>query len=133
MKKILLFVVLGMFVLSGCAMTGMTTKIGIKVGTSFQAAAADGLVCAEDSIKAWPYVSGQFKGVMGEGYLQDLPKSATDLITKLDELALKETLTTEDKGFVIGAFVRLESIIGSYMWDKYGISFMGVIKKALGQ
>ena len=115
MKKILLFVVLGMFVLSGCAMTGMTTKIGIKVGTSFQAAAADGLVCAEDSIKAWPYVSGQFKGVMGEGYLQDLPKSATDLITKLDELALK-VLGHEDgkcdvEGHRLNCWLGVELII----------------------
>jgi hypothetical protein len=115
----------------GCAASQVTTSIGVNIGESYQEAAANGTVSAEQSIKAWPYISGLFKGVMASEYELNLPILVTEIIDDLDALAAKETLTDEDKGFVIGSFVRLEYVAVQYSLDRYGVSIFKMVKKTL--
>lgn len=115
--------------LAGCASTQMATSIGIDVGTSFQKAAAKGEISAEQTIKAWPYVSGLIRGLLAEDYDYKVSGSAQFLMDELDSLAAKtEPLTSEDKGMVIGYMVRLEYIAVKEFWERYGISMYGAIK-----
>lgn len=131
MKKLTILIIFIM-ILSGCATAKVTTDIGTRIGTSFQEVAKKGQINAEKSIKAWPYVSGQLKGLLAGNYNYDLPKMATDIIENLDALAEKETLTNEEKGFVIGSFVRLETIAVRDSWEKYGVSIYNLLMQIVG-
>jgi len=120
-----------MVLLSGCGMTRITTDIGVSIGNSYQEAAAKGTISAEQSIRAWPYVSGVIKGVMAGEYNLVLSRMSTDIIDQLDILATKETLTTEEKGLVIGYFVRLEIVALKDNWDNYGVSIFNMVIKTI--
>jgi len=116
----------------GCATSKIATDIGVSIGNSYQESAAKGTVSAEQSIKVWPYVSGQIKGLMAAQYDLLMSKMSTDIIDKLDVLAAKESLTTEEKGLVIGYFVRLEIIALKDNWDNYGVSIFNMLVNAIG-
>lgn len=131
MKKLFL-VTLVMIFLTGCATSRVTTDIGVAIGDSFQKAAAKGTISAAESITAWPYVSGQIKGLMADNYKIEMVPMAQGIIKDLDKLALKESLTKEQQGFVIGSFVRLESLAIQYSWDRYGVSILNLVKTAMG-
>lgn len=133
MKKLFLILMAVLILaLTGCATTKVTTDIGARIGESFQESAGKGMISAEQSIKAWPYVSGQLKGLMAANYRLDLSPMAADIISDLDKLAKKDALTTEEKGFVIGSFVRLEAIAIKDGWDRYGVSVYSLTQKAIG-
>jgi len=131
MKKLILVLVIGMMFM-GCATTKIATDIGVSIGNSYQESAAKGTISAEQSIKAWPYVSGQIKGLMAGQYDLIMSRMSTDIIDALDILAAKETLTTEEKGLVIGYFVRLEIIALKDNWDNYGVSIFNMVISMIG-
>lgn len=125
---ILLFAIL---LLSSCATSRMITEMGVSIGASFQKAAAKGEISAQDSIKSWPYVKGCIKGVMAHNYEFEVPQGAKDIMKKLDGFAKKEKLTGEDKGEIMGSYVRLEGIALKEGWDRYGVNIYNLIKAAL--
>ena len=131
MKKVIMISIM-VCILSSCATTRVTTEIGTRIGTSFQEVAKKGAVNAEKSIKAWPYVSGQLKGLMAANFDYELSKIAYDIIRDLDKLSKKDVLTDEDKGFVIGSFVRLETIAIKDSWDRYGVSISALFMQMIG-
>ena len=108
MKKLILITICLFF--AGCATSQITTDIGTNIGMSFQQAAGKGIVSAEQAIKVWPYISGQLKGVLSENYTIDISPIFQKIVKRLDTLAKKKKLTMEEKGFVIGSFVRLEQL-----------------------
>ena len=80
----------------------LATSIGEDIGYLFQKAAAKGEISAEQSIKAWPYVSGLVRGMLAEDYDFKVPMSAQNIMDNLDALAQQDVLSSEDKGMVIG-------------------------------
>ena len=74
----------------------------------------------QQTAKAWPYVSGIIKGILGSEYQLKVSPDATALVSKLDALCLKNPLTDEDKGMIIGSIVRIEYLFGKEFWDLYG-------------
>lgn len=116
--------------LSGCATSRVITEMGVSIGGAFQKAAAKGEVSAEQSIKSWPYVKGCIKGVMAHNYEFEVPQGAKDIMKKLDSFSKMKTLTGEDKGEIIGSYVRLESIALKQGWDRYGVNIYNLIKAA---
>lgn len=128
---ILLLVIVTMF-LSGCATSKLATEIASKTGESLQESADKGIPSAEQTIKAWPYISGLIKGLFAEEYQFSVTPSIDYIMTNLDLLAAKETLTNEEKGLVNGYIVRLESLTGTEFWNKYGISLFKYIKSFAG-
>ena len=129
MKKIIIIV--AVFVLAGCASSQVATKIGARVGTGYQTSAIEGIAAA-DSIKAWPYVSGQIRGIYANDYETELPVKVQQIISALDALAEKDNLTDQEKGKVIGYYVRLEALALEFGWNKYGVSIYGLVVKYLG-
>ena len=129
MKKIIIIV--AVFVLAGCASSQVATKIGTRIGASYQTSAIEGIAAA-DSIKAWPYVSGQIRGIYADDYETELPVKVQQIISALDALAEKDNLTDQEKGKVIGYYVRLEALALEFGWNKYGVSIYGLIIKYLG-
>jgi len=130
MKKLVIFIIAGFF-LTGCATVKLTTDIGGLIGTSYKISADKGIISAEQSIKAWPYVSGVLKGLLAGDYALIIPPIATQIISNLDSLAGKENLTTEEKGYVIGSYVRLEAIAIQDNWDRYGVSIISLVTKKI--
>jgi hypothetical protein len=122
-----------MLILTGCASSRIATSIGEDIGYSFKKAAAKGEVSAEQSIKAWPYVSGLVRGLLAEDYEYKVPMSAQNIMDNLDAIAQQDVLTSEDKGRVIGSYVRLEYIAATELWNKYGISIWGAVKTFLAR
>ena len=129
MKKIIIIV--AVFVLAGCASSQVATKIGTRIGASYQTSAIEGIAAA-DSIKAWPYVSGQIRGIYADDYETELSVKVQQIISALDALAEKEKLTDQEKGKVIGYYVRLEALALEFGWNKYGVSIYNLIVKYLG-
>ncbi len=125
--------VLVLLLLSGCATSRVATSIGEDVGYSFSKAAAKGEVAADESIKAWPYVSGLIRGTLGEDYDHKVSPSIQAIVDNLDELAQQDTLSEEDKGRVIGNYVRLEYFAIAELWDRYGISIWKAVKTFLAR
>jgi hypothetical protein len=121
------FIIILSLLTFGCASSKVATSIGTRIGTSYQEAALQGTVNAEESIKAWPYISGLIKGVLAAEYQLNITPLATDVIDTLDSLAAKPALTEEDKGLVIGSFVRLEYLAIQQSWDRYGISILKMV------
>lgn len=132
MKKLIMVCVLCL-ILTGCGMSKMATNIGTNIGETYQASAAKGEISAEQSIKAWPYISGVIKGVLADDFNLDLSSRSIHIIDRLDELAAKKaTLTSEEKGLVIGYFVRLEILAIKDNWDNYGVSIFNMVIKVIG-
>ena len=129
MKKIIIIV--AVFVLAGCASSQVATKIGARIGASYQTSAIEGIAAA-DSIKAWPYVSGQIRGIYANDYETELPVKVQQIISALDALAEKDNLTDQEKGKVIGYYIRLEALALEFGWNKYGVSIYGLVVKYLG-
>jgi hypothetical protein len=112
---------------SGCASTQIATGIGKSIGSSFQKSAESGEISAEKSIKAWPYVSGQIKGIFADDFKLNMPIIIQNIMVNLDELAKNNTLTEEDKGKIIGYFVRLEILMANIVLDKYGVGLYDLV------
>lgn len=131
MKKmvILLVLLISALFLTGCATTKIATDIGVIIGSSFQESAAKGEISAEQSIKAWPYVSGVIQGLLAENFDLEMPKLLTGIMKELDILATKESLTPKEKGYVIGYYVRLEKLGAEFGWDKYGVNLTSFVTK----
>lgn len=125
--------VLALLLLTGCATSRVATSIGEDIGYSFKKAAAKGEIAADESIKAWPYVSGLIRGTLGEDYDYKVSPSIQAIVDNLDELALQDKLSDEDKGRVIGNYVRLEYFAIAEMWDRYGISIWKAVKTFLAR
>lgn len=130
MKKLLVLIAI-LFLFTGCATTKIATNIGTNIGDSFIEAAEKGEISAEESIKAWPYVSGLIRGVLAANYDIDVPPIISDIMADLDKLAAKKTLTKNDKGRIIGSYVRLEKETIKLGLDKYGINIMALITKSI--
>jgi hypothetical protein len=131
-KAILIFLVLIFCsVNTGCGTARLTTKIGGEIGQTYQEAASEGKVTAEESIGSWNYISGLIKGLFADNYELDMPSSAKNIIDALDKIAAKEELSDEDKGRIIGYFCRLEAMAIAEGWDKYGVSITKAIKGVL--
>lgn len=130
MIKAIIFSVALLIICSGCATTKLATEAGTRIATSYQEAAASGTVTAEQSISSWPYISGLIKGLFAGNYDLDMPAAAKNIIDALDALSEQETLSTEDKGKVIGYFCRLEAMAIQEGWDRYGVSITSAIKSA---
>lgn len=126
-----LIVILAMLA-TGCGTTHYATNMGARIGETYQEAAAMGTVSAKESIKAWPYVSGQIKGIFAANYDLEMPALAREIIDNLDLLAEKDELTDEEKGFVIGSFCRLEQVAIEYAWDNYGVSILEAVRGLMG-
>lgn len=116
---------------SGCTSSRLATGIGVRIGAGYQTSAQDGLAAA-DSIKAWPYVSGQIRGIYANDYETELPVKVQQIIKALDKLAAKEKLTDQEKGEVLGYYVRLEALALEFGWNKYGVNIYSLIVKYLG-
>jgi hypothetical protein len=129
MKKII--IIFALFMFTGCASSQIATKIGARIGSGYQAAAIEGIAAA-DSIKAWPYVSGQIRGIYANDYETELPAKVQQIISALDALAAKQNLSDQEKGKVIGYYVRLEALALEFGWNKYGVNIYGLIVKSLG-
>jgi len=135
MKRLFVVLMVGLLFLglTGCGKQHIVaTRIGVAIGDSYQKAAAMGTISAEQSIVAWPYISGQLKGLMAGNYDMEMPPMITNIIDKLDELAKRDSLTTEEKGFIIGSFVRLEAVALADGWDRYGVSIINMVKGIIG-
>lgn len=132
MKRLSLWIclVLALCITHGCATTRIATKAGARIGNSYQSSAALGTVTAEESIAAWPYISGLIKGVYSDNYELEVSLSAKNIISNLDLIAAKDVLTDEDKGVIIGHLCRLEAIAIKEGWSKYGITIFDVIGAA---
>ena len=111
----------------GCATSKVATDMGGAIGTSFQKSASTGIPSAEQTIKAWPYISGLIRGLTGEEFEFRVTASMKNAITQLDTLAAKGTLTDMEKGLVVGYIVRLEFLSGQEFWNRYGVSLFGSI------
>lgn len=116
---------------TGCTSSRLVTGIGARIGEGYQTSALNGLAAA-DSIKAWPYVSGQIRGIYANDYETELPVKVQQIINALDTLAAKEELTDREKDEVIGYYVRLEALALEFGWNKYGVSVYGLIIRYLG-
>ena len=123
----ILIVILMCLSFTGCATSKVATDIGVRIGDTYQEAAAKGIVSAEQSIQAWPYISGQIKGLLASNYEIEVAPLTQRIMDKLDEMAAQEDLTTEDKGFIIGSFVRLEMLALKQSWDRYGVSIFSMV------
>jgi len=117
---------------AGCATPRIAAHIGADIGSSFQAAAATGELSAEESIRSWPYVSGQIRGLYADDFATDMPIKVQNIMSRLDGLAVKDTLSLEEKGLIIGHYVRLEALALEIGWRKYGISIYELIMKVIG-
>ena len=106
-----LFIVLCIAVmLCGCASTKMATSIGIDVGISFQKAAVKGEISAEQTIKAWPYVSGLIRGLLAEDYDFKVSNSAQFLMDELDGWRQKQNhLQTKRKDLLSATWFGLST------------------------
>ena len=126
MKK-LIIAVLTLLMITGCATTKVATTIGVGIGESFQEAALQGTVSAEQSIEAWPYISGLIQGILADNYSYEVPPIIINIIDKLDTLAAQPSLSEVDKGIVIGSFVRLEALALAHSWDRYGVNILQIV------
>jgi hypothetical protein len=131
LKALILISTLMTVVMAGCTSSRLATGIGVRIGAGYQTSAQDGLAAAE-SIKAWPYVSGQIRGIYANDYETELPVKVQQIIDALDVLAAKEELTDREKGEVIGYYVRLEALALEFGWNKYGVSIYRLIAGYLG-
>ncbi len=130
MKKIITsLMVISILFFTGCATTKIATDIGVIIGSSFQESANKGIISAEQSIQAWPYVSGLIKGLLASNFDLEMPKLLTGIMNELNILAKKESLTFEEKGYVIGYYVRLEQLGAEFGWDKYGVNLTSFVTK----
>ena len=131
MNKLVLIAITAMF-LTSCATAKLTTDIGARIGQTYHEAALKGRITADQSIQAWPYISGQIKGIMSNDFDLDLSQRASIIIKDLDKLAKKETLTDEEKGFVVGSIVRLEVVSLKEGWSQYGVTIFDLFTKFIG-
>ena len=130
MRKVTI-VIISIILLSGCASSQVASRMGEEIGNGFSKSYQDGTVNIDTHIKAWPYVSGLIKGVYANNYDTEVPKIAQDIISNLDELADKETLTDYEKGVVRGYFVRLEAIAIEQGWNRYGVNIYNMIRTSI--
>ncbi len=121
--KIFLAIVL-MFSLCSCATVDRATDLGAKIGESFAESASKGEPSGEVALKAWPYAHGVIKGLMGPNYDLEMNPTAEYIITRLDTLAQipPKELTSEDKGYILGALCRLEVVAVEQTWKRYGVN-----------
>lgn len=126
--RTVILLVLALLLLAGCASSHIATDVGGKIGDSYANTAKKGIPTAEETVKAWPYISGLIKGLLAEDFETHVTYSLKFVLARLDELAKKETLTEEEKGLVVGYTVRLETLAGKEFWDRYGAGFFSQIK-----
>lgn len=127
MKK--LFVVLICFVLVGCGHTSkIASKMDANIGDTLEESCTIGIPAADKIIKAWPYVSGQIKGLYSKDYEDALPNSIKFIVSKLDGFATKSNLSDEEKGLVNGYIIRLDALFIERGYNR-GISIHDMIIK----
>jgi len=131
MKRLAVSVLITLM-LVGCTSTRIATNIGARVGDSFRGSSARGLESASEIKSCWPYVSGLIRGLYADNYDIEVPVVAKNIITQLDALAAKEKLTDDEKGKIIGYYVRLEALALELGWSKYGVNIYQMIVKVIG-
>jgi hypothetical protein len=122
MKTLTSLLVLVILLLSGCASSHIATKVGDNISDSFSNSAAIGLVSADKIKSSWPYISGLIKGVCAGDFEREVPYVVQEIMGELDALCMKNDLSQEDKGSLVGLVVRLEYQGSKYFWEKYGVS-----------
>lgn len=120
-----------MVLFTGCAFAPLSSRIGEQTEGMYQKSYDRGVPAAEKIVKVWPFVSGLIKGTFAEDYELTLTVQFQRTVKELDELATRETLSTEDKGKVIGAVNRLEYLAGKEFQDRYGATILGLIKSMM--
>lgn len=131
-NSVIITVIAVMFMMvAGCGTINVASRIGGNIGSSFQGS-SERIVSASDAIKSWPAISGLIKGTLADNYNFEIPVVAQNIIKSLDDMAAKDTLTNQEKGMVVGYFVRLEYIAASEGWNRYGVSISDWIKAATG-
>ena len=68
------------------------------------------------------------KGTFGIQFEIVLTVELQRTVETLDAISMKETLTDEDKGRIIGCVNRLEYLAGKEFVDQYGASILAQIK-----
>lgn len=125
----LFFSLIVCFVLIGCGHTSkIASKMDANIGDTLEESYAIGIPAADKIIKAWPYVSGQIKGLYSKDYDDALPNSIKFIISKLDGFATKTNLSDEEKGLVNGYIVRLDALFIERGYDR-GVSIYNMIIK----
>lgn len=130
MKRFLIIIIM-LLMITGCATSKVATTLGVDIGQSFQEAALQGTVSAEQSIMAWPYISGLIQGVLADNYSYEVPPIIINIIDKLDAIAVQPSLSEVDKGIIIGSFVRLEALAIAHSWDRYGVNILQIVTGAM--
>ena len=120
MKLVISLIIIGL--LAGCATSHVATKIGENIADSFANSAASGLASADKIKTSWPYISGLLKGLAAGDYERQVPYEVQEVIEGLDTICAQATVTTEEKGSLVGMVVRLEYQGGKFFWEKYGVS-----------
>jgi len=128
-RAVVMMVALVMF--SGCAVSSLSTAVGSNIGESYHDTMMKGVPTAKQIIEAWPFISGQIKGLVHEDYKTVLPPVYTSIVTDLDALVAKPDKTMEDEGKIVGLTVRLEVVAGKYFVDNYGSGLFALILKAV--
>jgi hypothetical protein len=132
MKVFIVLLALISLTFSGCAVSHMATDFGGKIGKSYKETYDKGIPTADQIIIAWPYISGQIKGLVMDDYKTKIVPAYVDIITGLDDLVAKPEKTDEDKGKIVGMVVRLEVVGGKYFHDNYGLGLFDLIKRIAG-
>lgn len=125
----IVIVLIATSLVSGCASSYISAKIGNQIGKSYEKTVTLGIPTAEQIHKAWPFISGNIKGLVAEDYRTLVVPAAIDLIAHLDTLGAKKELTLEEKGNIVGSTVRLEYLAGKYFYDRYGTSLYNLIMR----
>ena len=131
MKRIIVALLLVSIITMGCAVSSLSTSFGSKISESYKETMERGVPSAKQIIQAWPFISGQIKGLVHEDYKTVLPPVYTSIVTDLDDLVAKPDKTMEDEGKILGLTVRLEVVGGKYFVEHYGTGLFGMILKAL--
>jgi len=125
---VMLFLVFTMY---SCATVNRVTDMGGSIGESFQKSADKGEVSGDTALNAWPYAHGIIKGLMGPNYDLEINPTAKKIMNELDRLSAlpPEELTSGDKGYILGALCRLESVAIEQSWNRFGVSMWRLITK----
>lgn len=93
------------------------SKTNQTAATNLSESYSIGTPSAEQIAKAWPFVSGQIKGLYSKDYDDALPNSIKFIVTKLDEICAKPVLTDLDKGLISGYTVRLDALFAEMAYQ----------------
>jgi len=137
MKKVL-FLVLIVILLMGCASAKVITRIDSNIAEAWSEANAIGIPAAEEIIVAWPTISGMVEGIYGSDFRMKLAPDVQATMADMDTLCFKyfssipliltDPLVRKDAGKILGLTARLEYLAGREFKDRYGVTIYNMIK-----